>query len=104
MGSSSGLVTIKVFNFRSMIALNSLPSSLKCSESLETFKRLTNYHDIVLFLKGFFLYLNSYILYTVYVLPLDEAVASRAVFVIVSGSDVRAGANAFGASYITRKR
>ena len=31
-------------------------------------------------------------------LPLDEAVATRAVFVIVSGSDGRTGGNAFGAS------
>ena len=31
-------------------------------------------------------------------LPLDEAIASRAVFVIVSGSDGRADGNAFGAS------
>ena len=31
-------------------------------------------------------------------LPLDEAVASRAIFVIVSGLDGRAGGNAFGAS------
>ena len=31
-------------------------------------------------------------------LPLDEAVASRAVFAIVSGSDGRAAGNAFGAS------
>ena len=31
-------------------------------------------------------------------LPLDEAIASRAVFVIVSGSDGQAGGNAFGTS------
>ena len=31
-------------------------------------------------------------------LPLDKAIASRAVFVIVSGSDGRAGGNAFRAS------
>ena len=31
-------------------------------------------------------------------LPLDEAIASRAVFVIVSGSDGRTDGNAFGAS------
>ena len=31
-------------------------------------------------------------------LPLYEAIASRAVFVIVSGSDGRTGGNAFGAS------
>ena len=31
-------------------------------------------------------------------LPLDEAIASRALFVIVSGSDGRTDANAFGAS------
>ena len=31
-------------------------------------------------------------------LPLDEAIASRAVLVIVSGSDGRADENAFGAS------
>ena len=41
-------------------------------------------------------------------LPLDEAIASKAVFVIVSGSDGRAGGraggNAFGASWITQKR
>ena len=45
-------------------------------------------------------------------LPVDETVASRAVFVIVSGSDGladgltggRTGGNAFGASSITQKR
>ena len=41
-------------------------------------------------------------------LLLDEAVASRAVFVIVSGSDGwndgRAGGNAFAASKITKKQ
>ena len=38
-------------------------------------------------------------------LPPDEAVASRAVFVIVSGSDGRTAAgNAFGVSQITQKR
>ena len=31
-------------------------------------------------------------------LPIDEAVASEAVIFIVSGSDGRAGGNAFGAS------
>ena len=31
-------------------------------------------------------------------LPLDEAIAYRGAFVIVSGSDVRADVNAFGAS------
>ena len=31
-------------------------------------------------------------------LPLDEAATSRVVFVIISGSDGRAGANAFGAN------
>ena len=31
-------------------------------------------------------------------LPLDEAIASRAVFVIVSGSDERTDGNAVGAS------
>ena len=30
-------------------------------------------------------------------LPLDEAIVSRVVFVIVSGSDGRAGGNGFGA-------
>ena len=33
-----------------------------------------------------------------YFLPLDEVIASRAVFVIVSGSDVLAGENASGAN------
>ena len=32
------------------------------------------------------------------ILPLDEAIASRAVFVIVSGSDGRTDGKAFGAS------
>ena len=31
---------------------DSFPSSLKSSESLETFKRLVNHHDLVLLLKG----------------------------------------------------
>ena len=39
-----------------------------------------------------------------HILPLHEAVTSRAVFVILSGSDGRAdwrtGGNAFGASYV----
>ena len=35
---------------------------------------------------------------TIQLLPLDEAVASRAVFVIISGSDGQVDGNAFAAS------
>ena len=54
---------------------------------------------------SFFLYhfysLDYYCLnskHSITFLPLDQAIASKRVFVIVSGSDGRAGGNAFGAS------
>ena len=42
--------------------------------------------------------------FIVQVLPLDEVIASRAVIVIVSGSDGLADEGSFGASEITQKR
>ena len=74
----------------------------KCTECHERQKRANDTNPPLVVRSGKILSAKSSVSKDFYVLPLDEAIASGAVFVIVSGSDRWADGNAFEASLTTK--